>query len=153
VWTARTRALGYAAGTVSRGVFLATHHDPGVRVYAPMMQFVNANVPDDGKILMLFEARGFYLDPSTIQDNKVTNWPLLATALEPGECLAAAGVDHVLLATGSLNYYVQRGLDLTSIKWGRFQEFAGSCLEPIYDGPGYVLFEVKSEDAARPQAR
>lgn len=152
VWTMRTRALGYAAGAVSRDEFLATHHDPGVRVYAPMMQFVNANVPHDGKILMLFEARGFYLDPSAIQDNKVTNWPLLAAALEPGECLEAAGIDHVLVATGSLNYYVQRGLDLTSIKWGRFQEFAASCLEPIYDGPGYMLLEVKRGGAARPRA-
>ena len=144
-WLSRTEALGYLIGVSSTEDYLATHLDPTVRQYAPLVRFVNGQLAEDSRILMLFEARGYYLNPSVIQDNQVTNWPLLAPKLAPDTCLEAAGISHVLLGTGALNYYVQGGLDPELIRWKAFQQFAERCLAPIYRGPAFVLFRLRDD--------
>lgn len=142
VWLGRTVALEHLVGTASAQRYRQTHHDPGVRIYAPVIRHVNTDVPDDATILMLFEARGFPLDRQVLQDNGIHNWPILAAALKAGSdpCLESAPFDHVLLATGVLGYYERRGLDLERLGWPRFGPFQARCLEPVWQSPGYVLF-------------
>ncbi len=143
LWVSRTDAVGHLFGVTSATEYMAGHVDPGVRVYAPLVQFVNNEVPEESRILMLFEARGYYFKPTVLQDNRVTNWPLLASTSVPDACLESTEVTHVLLAIGSLNYYVRRGLDLDVVREAALQQFAQQCLAPVYQTPGYVLFRVR----------
>jgi hypothetical protein len=143
-WVTGTEAVPYLLGRASESDYWATHHDPGVRAYAPMVSFVNEHVPDSARILLLFEARGFPLEPRVIQDNKITNWPYLAGVLPEGGCGEEVGADYILLASAALNYYQTRGLDPAMLQWERFEGFADRCLSPVFHVPGYVLFRWNS---------
>ena len=139
-WLSETEAVSHLLGSTSETEYWATHLDPGVRAYQPMVRHVNENVPTDALVLMLFEARGFPLVTASLQDNKITNWPYLAGVLPEGSCGESVGASHLLLATAALNYYRLRGLDPERLQWGRFEGFAERCLEPVFQVPGYVLF-------------
>jgi hypothetical protein len=143
-WVTGTEAVPHLLGRASESDYWATHHDPGVRAYAPMVSFVNEHVPDSARILMLFEARGFPLEPRVYQDNKITNWPYLSGVLPEGGCGEEVGADYLLLASAALNYYQTRGLDPEKLQWERFEGFADRCLGPVFHVPGYVLFRWKS---------
>lgn len=143
----QTRALSYAAGALSRDDFWSQSPDPEIFSYAAMTESVNNLIPPGGKLLMLFEGRGFGFSAPSIQDNVLTNWLFLRRLYSPGQCLRPAGITHVLLATGSLEYFIRRGLDPSRIGWGAFEDFAVPCLELIEAEPGYTLFRV------RPQSR
>jgi hypothetical protein len=140
-WLSETEAVSHLLGSTSEAEYWATHLDPGVRAYQPMVRHVNESVSPEALVLMLFEARGFPLVPTSLQDNKITNWPYLAGALPEGSCGDEVGADYLLLANAALNYYRLRGLDPERLQWSRFQGFAERCLEPVYQVPGYVLFK------------
>lgn len=144
-WLTKTEAVPHFVGRASSSDYWATHLDPGVRTFAPMVRFVNDHVPDTARVLLLFEARGFPLEPRVIQDNKITNWPYLVGVLPEGECGEEVGADYLLLASAALNYYQQRGLDPGKLRWERFERFAEACLGPIFHVPGYVLFRWKHD--------
>jgi hypothetical protein len=135
-----TQAVSHLLGSTSQAEYWATHHDPGVRAYAPVIRHVNASLPGDATLLMLFEARGFPLQTKVIQDNRITNWPYLAGVLPEESCGDEVGADYLLLASAALNYYRLRGLDPEKLHWDRFEGFAERCLEPVFQAPGYVLF-------------
>jgi hypothetical protein len=139
-WSTRTQALEYFVGSSSAESYVVNHVDPSVRIYGLLTTAVNTNLSRDDRVLMLFDARGFYLEPEVIQDNRITNWPLLAPQLPRGACLTRLEISHVILATGSLRYYVSRGMDVELIQWDTFRQFADRCLRPIYEGPGFVVF-------------
>ncbi len=141
-WIRETQAVGHVVGKRSTEEFMATHILPGVHDYAPLIEFVNERVPAEGRILMLFEDRGFYFEPGVVQDHNATTWSLLAPIIEPGDCLQATGNTHVLLGVGAARYYVRGGVDQDLLRTEEFQRFAERCLVPIYDEPGYVLFRV-----------
>ncbi len=143
-WMSGTQALAYLAGTTSRESYFANHLDPSVRVYAPLIKFVNNDMPKESRTLMLYEARGYYFNRTVIQDNRLTNWPLLAPKLHADECLESFGISHVVLAIGSLRYYIQRGLDTEVMGWEEFLQFADRCLTMIHESPGFVVFESRS---------
>jgi 4-amino-4-deoxy-L-arabinose transferase-like glycosyltransferase len=138
-----TRALAHFAGRVSTDTFLQTHYLPEVNRYAPLVKAVNNRLSTGDRILMLFEGRGYYFIPTTIQDNKATNWPLLAETLGTDDCLENRGITHVLLGIDALRYYRKGGMDLERVRWEAFQQFAARCLTPVVQGPGHVLYEVK----------
>ncbi|MGW8268636.1 MAG: hypothetical protein ACWGSQ_19885, partial [Longimicrobiales bacterium] len=144
-WVTNTEAVPHFLGRASSSDYWATHLDPAVQTFAPMVRFVNENVPDTARVLLLFEARGFPLEPRVIQDNKITNWPYLVGVLPEGSCGEEVGADYLLLASAALNYYQQRGLDPGKLQWERFERFAESCLGPIIHIPGYVLFRWKRD--------
>jgi len=140
-WLEGTQAVSHLIGSVSASEYWSTHLDPGVRAYLPVVRQVNESVPEDALILMLFEARGFPLKPPVLQDNMITNWPYFSGALPEGSCGEGVGADYLLLASAALNYYRLRGLDPDRLGWDRFQGFAERCLEPVFQVPGYVLFQ------------
>jgi len=143
-WLTGTEAVPHLLGRVSGSDYWATHRDPGVRAYAPMVRFVNDMVPDTARVLLLFEARGFPLEPRVIQDNKITNWPYLVGVFPEGSCGEEVGADYLLLASAALNYYQLRGLDPEKLQWERFEGFAERCLGSVFHTPGYVLFRWES---------
>lgn len=99
--------------------------------------------PPDAKLLMLFDARGFYHERATIQDNLLTNWPLLLATGVTDRCLAGSGITHVYVNHAILAYYQARGLDPALLAWDKFPEFAARCLEPMVDVNGIALFRVR----------
>ncbi len=142
-WISQTKAVGHLIGASSAEEYLGTHRDIGVQLYASLVRFVNREVPEGSRILMLFEARGYYFKPSVVEDVMATNWPLLAPQLAPTDCLEAAGISHVLVGVGAVEYYIQGGLDLEVVQWAALQQFAQRCLASIYRSPGFELFVVR----------
>ena len=140
-----TAALRHLVGAASADYYLRTHDLLEVRVYARALQFVNSELPEDARVLMLFEARGYYVARDVIQDNKATNWPLLATALGPHDCLAATGITHVMLGQGAVEYYAEQGIDLEVVRWEALQDFAERCLTPLWEGRGFVVYGLRPD--------
>jgi len=141
VWLQNTRALPQLIGATSAEAYMATHFDPGVRTLVPVVDFVNQQLPEDSRILMLYEARGYHFQRPVIEDVRVTNWPLLDYGLAPDQCLEWAGISHVLVNAGAIRYYLRRGSDPEVIGWGSFVGFADRCLgDPIYQDPAFLVF-------------
>lgn len=137
-WMTERRALGYAIGTVSRDQYLAR----GFAFYRAMTNAVNEEVPADGKVLLLFEARGLYFKPAVLQDNLLTNWPFLAH-VGSRSCLAPVGVTHVLVSLLAVRYYTLRGTDPNLFDLNLFPKFAQRCLRPVHRQSGFILYSVK----------
>ncbi|HRN52178.1 MAG TPA: glycosyltransferase family 39 protein [Gemmatimonadaceae bacterium] len=108
-----------------------------------MARFADEVTPKDAKILMLFEARGFYFDRAVLQDNLLTNWTILHRVGATESCLAGTGITHVLLNEVLPSYYASRGASLGAMSWDRFPEFAQRCLEPLGAFRGEVLFRLR----------
>lgn len=142
-WTTRAPVVEQATGQVSRQGYLAA----GFGFYANLAGAVNRTVPPDGEVLLLWEARGFYLAPPHLQDNVLANWTLLRAHLQREEsCLEDTDLTHVLVNDAAVRYYVGRGTDAKVFEWDRFQGFARRCMEVAEDGPGFTLYVL--EDAA-----
>jgi 4-amino-4-deoxy-L-arabinose transferase-like glycosyltransferase len=144
VWTAGRLDLGYLAGKVSLDDYLYRVRFPAdYAILAPTVAHVNETLPPTSRVLMLFEARGFYFRVPVIQDNVLTNWPLLAHRSSELGCLAGSRITHVLLNSGAVDYYLARGLSRSTLQWKVFQKFADQCLIRIFESPAYVLYEVR----------
>lgn len=138
-----TRPLSLALGLVSRESYLLRSDDPETSSYAAMTRWVDRHVPRDATILFLFEARGYRFQPRVLQDNVATNWPLLVSVLADSQCLASWGVSHVLVGTGTLEYFRRRGFDPAYILWDRFPAFRERCLELVERTRGFELYRTR----------
>jgi hypothetical protein len=144
LWIANGSATDYLLGSSSAESYLENNSVPPYhRVFATTLFHVNRRLPPSSRVVMLFEARGFYFNVPVIQDNVLTNWPLMANRASKLNCLARSGITHVLVNFADLNYYLRRGLQSATTRWDVFEEFAGKCLIPIFKGPGHTLYEVK----------
>jgi hypothetical protein len=141
LWLSDQATLGYLAGTSSRQEYLDQHADDGP--YAKVVSFVNQRLPQDSRILMLFEARGYNFARRVIQDNDVTNWPLLAPKAAGSDCLRSAGISHVLANSRVAVYYLNRGLDERLLQLPALHEFTRRCLTPLYVEQGLILFQAR----------
>ncbi len=142
-WISQRKAVSHLIGASSADEYLDTHPDVPVQDYASLVRFVNGELPEGSRILMLFEARGYYFNLPVLVDVLATNWPLLAPQLAPTDCLAEAGISHVLVGVGAVDYYTKGGLDRELIQWAALQQFTERCLAPIYRVPGFVLYVVR----------
>lgn len=143
LWVSRTESLGYLTGTTPASEYMKSHVDPAVSIYGLLVEFINDSVPPDARMLMLFDARGYYIEREVLQDNRLTNWPLIAPHLSGDACLRSVGASHLILAMGSLRFYIARGMDPEVMRLGEFDRFAARCLEPIHQGPGFVIFRTR----------
>jgi hypothetical protein len=144
VWTTKRATFGYLADFASRNKYLLKGAFPGTGpAYANAVAYVNRHVPSGGKVLFLFEARGFDFHVPIIQDNLLTNWPLLASRASSLHCLESTGISHVLFNTSTLNYYLKRGLDPDTVQWNTFRQFEQECLVPVFEESDYVLYRVR----------
>ena len=133
------RQLAYAVGAVSRRAFLQARTGE----YVDVVSFVNGQLPRTSRVLMLFEARGYYFGVPVLQDNAIMSWPLLSSKLAALDCLRSAGITHVLVNRGAIAYYASRGLDLAPLRLEALDQFARECLTPIHATGGYTLFAVR----------
>ena len=145
LWLTETNSLAYLTGALSRDSYLRMNTFPtGSRAYADIALYANRHVPAESRTLMLLEARGHYFDVPVIQDNTLTNWPLLADLKVVGDCLRSSNISHVLVNVSALAYYTGRGLDSRLLRWESFQGFAERCLVPVYEGRGFILYRVSA---------
>jgi hypothetical protein len=140
---ASTRAPLHAAGLMSEEAYWHDSRHPEISSQQRAVDLVNRNVPASGKVLMLFDARGYRYRPHMLQDNGLTNWPFLARMVTPPGCIEGSGVTHVLASTGILEYYESRGLDPRLMLWDRFDEFAERCLTLVGEAGGARLYAVR----------
>ena len=146
------QALEYLGGRLSATDYMFTFERPEVRKHTALVQLVNKQLPPDSRILMLYDARGYYLEREVLQDNMANNWPILAELLPEGACFDGLGITHVILALDTVGIYSSRQADVSILRWEEFTEFADRCLEATHEGFGYVVFAVRPQAGVFSQA-
>lgn len=142
---ATSARAGAVVGVVSDSAYLATSSVPGFRSYYSAIGSLNAHTDETSRTLLLFEARGYYFDRAVLQDNNLTNWPLLQATGAPTRCLQGTGITHVVVNHGAAAYYHRRGADLRALQWHTFPRFAERCLRLVATSGGYEIFRVSSQ--------
>lgn len=136
--------LRHAAGQASAQEVWRRHPDGTVRGYAPVIGNLHRLVPADGKVLMLWEARGLPIERETLVDVRLSNWSFLAQSAAPAACLAGTGITHVMVGTGSVEFYVSRGARPEAFRLNDFTAFRDRCLTDYVNiGPGFGLFTLR----------
>jgi len=138
-----TDRVAVAAGLLPSAEFLSRAPVPGFPAYFSVVQWTNETLPPGSRMLLLLEARGFYFQTDVLQDNILTNWPLLLSTGIPDRCLEGTGITHVLVNHAAAAYYQARGANLDHLEWESLPRFAGACLEPAYAGGGYEVYRVR----------
>lgn len=148
VLLSQVKTLGYAFGTVTRDEYLVSYPIAGFPSYWSQVRFANENNNANARTLMLFEARGYYFDVPVLQDNVMTNWPLLVATGATESCLRGTDIQHLIVGTGGIAYFLERGADPGPLRWDLFPSFAERCLTTMHQAPGIVAYRVRS--ATRP---
>jgi len=141
-WLLKSDVLGSLTGATSQQVYLET----GYNLHYQVLQAANSLVPSDGKLLLLYEGRGFYFEREVIQDNALSNWTLLAPMMSGSEtCLDTTGITHVLVNDLAVRYYVRRGMDPRLLRLDSLSQFARRCLTVIHRGQGFTLLRLNPD--------
>ncbi len=141
-WMTRSAALPHLVGAASPSQYVQTL--PADWILPEMIAEVPRRIPADGRLLLLFEPRGYYFGENAVQDSQMNNWPLLALAPRDPGCLKEAGFTHVLINMVPLEYRLEHGFDPTVFEWPAFAEFSDRCLDPVYEGRGFTLFRIRA---------
>jgi len=140
-WPYNKMALKYFSGLISEENYFRAKSMP-TSLYADMVFYVNNNLGGKNKILMIFESRGFYFRVPVIQDNELSNWPLLAQKNITSIDLRSAGISHVLVNTYEPIGLRSRGMNVKALRLDEFKVFEMKYLVPVYKNDGYVLYSV-----------
>jgi hypothetical protein len=143
--TLRTHAHLHAVGLLSPGAYLAVHPEYD-RLHRTMVEV--ADLAPDAKVLMLFDARGFYAPRAVLQDNKLTNWPWIEVIRERREdaepCALGSGITHVLVNRGTLSFYLGSGaLNTALLRVPELGAFLTRCTHTVSEGGGMSLYEIR----------
>jgi len=121
--------LGVAIGRSNKAQFLEQTCSVDIQ---PMVEYSNANLPKDAKILMLFENRGYYLERDYVADgtfevSRIAQ--MIATAESPEVFYAQLkqkGITHLLINTIYWNKYsadfIRRFFPAFEAKLAQFKE-------------------------------
>jgi len=95
--------------------------------FLPAVEYMNNELPRSAKILMLFEARSYYIQRSTIPDYHILAWKRLlaqhSSNEEIYETLRSQGVTHILFNRAVLKFHVKRGISEAAEVEGLSQPF------------------------------
>jgi hypothetical protein len=128
--TLRARPLPVLVGAESRDEFLTRNLGAHYRA----MQMVNERVPEEGRVLFLWEPRSYYCRRSAQPDAILERWAWLLTQHEHRvEAVAGALVDegytHVLLHRSGMEFMRRTGLDpLDDADWAALESFISTYL-------------------------
>ena len=137
-------ALGFVRGALSGDEYMRRYWETGE--YYRAVEWVNANVsPATGRVLMLYDARGFYLDVPAWQDNLQNNWLLLSLTGRTRRCPRELGFTHVFVDFGVIDYFKGRGMNLAARHWDSFPEFADRCLTTAYRVRSFTVYQVRAD--------
>jgi hypothetical protein len=136
--------LRHAVGRASAEDVWRGHPDVSTRILAPVIAGVHRLVPPDGKVLMLWEARGLPFERETLVDVMLSNWSYVAQSPAYDRCLAGTGITHVLVSNGAVSYYVRRGADRGAFMLGRLEAFRERCVaEAAVVGTRFELLRLR----------
>lgn len=141
LWS-RMPTFEYLSGEISARTYLEHNENPDVHLYGRMSEWVNRELGPDDRVLLIFEGRGYYLDPPALQDNLLANWPLISARSDEAGCLEEFGVTHVIVNLGVLGVYVGGGVDPELLAWDHFPAFAERCLERVHSTEVYGIYRV-----------
>lgn len=139
------RSLAHLFGMVSRHDMLRARTGG----YADAVRMINETLTPNSRLLMLWDARGYYLTVPALQDNGIVNWPLLASRALTSQCLRGTGITHVLINEGALDYYTRRGLNTAVLRRQDLIRFVEMCLTPLYTSGGISVYSLATTDGGR----
>ena len=143
-WITGTSITSHILGWTSADHFLRSHFDRTVTNMVQVVQLTNDATEDSSRILLLFDARGYYFKAETIQDVRVINWPVLSRLDAVDQCLPESGITHVLLASGALAYYQQRGVPGEALGIDALGQFIDRCLDTEFFILGFTLYNLNA---------
>jgi 4-amino-4-deoxy-L-arabinose transferase-like glycosyltransferase len=146
--TVRPGPMGVLVGEESREAYL----ERNLGAHYAAMELVNARVPEDGRVLFLWEPRSYYSRVPTQPDPILERWPWLvhrygADPASIADALAQEGYTHVLLHRAGLDLVRRAQLDpLTDVDVAALDAFtAEHTREQGQIGAAYTLYEVLHE--------
>lgn len=127
-----------ALGLIDVDAYLARHDE-----IAGLRSYLNAALPEDARVLFLFEARAFGVRQAVIQDNLMENWRIIRPRVADGRCLDGFGFTHVVFGQRTLEYFRARGLDDAHLDRAGLNAFLANCLEGGMGDRMHTVFSVR----------
>jgi hypothetical protein len=133
-------------GNVSKGEYLTrTVYD------YPALQYIQEILPDNARVLMVWDGQGYYCDDRCIPDPDQTRL-LHLTKSQPDPTaltseLVSSGVTHVLVDTEGLAFFQFHDLDGRHRQASDYflNEFVPECAEKVYSDDAIIIFELTCE--------
>ena len=139
-------SLKYFIGLSSQQNYLQSI--PGLRAWAHMVAYVNNHLSPEDKLVLILDGRGFYFQVPVIQDNDLSNWPLLSDAGVSQNLLSSAGISYILVNGECLWFYKNRGMDPKILRWPEFKLFSENCLNIVHREGKFTLYALKNKSPA-----
>jgi hypothetical protein len=140
---ADTRPVAVISGIESKDAFLRRT----VGDYA-VLRFVQDNLSPEARVLMMWDARGYYCDDRCLPDAEHSRWTRLVSSttgtLSVAAGLRAMEVTHLLTSIQDMDFILQHdptGHHRRAVEFF-LKEFRQSCAEEIYRDENTVLFEL-----------
>ena len=141
--------LAWDAGAISRERYLAGQ----MRPLGALLPHLDAAIPDNARLLLLYEARGFWLPGRPLEDNYGSAWARLDERLGAGGCVDARTADYVLVDWMAEGVWLDRGVPAPVLRPDRLRDFTRRCLRPVFEGEDYSLYRVPSEAETSERSR
>jgi hypothetical protein len=112
------------------------------------LQFVKANLSPQARVLMMWDARGYYCDDRCLPDAEHSRWTRLVSSMADASSIAASlramGITHLLFSIDDADFILQHDPTGQHRDAAEFflQEFRQSCTEEIYRDEKALLFEL-----------
>jgi hypothetical protein len=132
--------VAYAVGRESPRTFLHRYWETAALM--PAVEWINAKTEPDARVILLFDARGFYFDREVREDINIRNWVFLAPRAHAPGCLGGLGASYVILNQASQSYFSRRGADMGALQWPAFDRFRQECLILQYDHRGMRIYSL-----------
>jgi hypothetical protein len=134
---------GVVLGMESKDSFLRRE----VSDYAAM-QFVQASLPPEARVLMMWDARGYYCDDRCLPDLLRTQWVGLTnpptSVVSVAARLRQMDVTHLLFSIGDVDYSLINDTSGLHSQAARFflREFRPTCTKEVYRDEWATLYEL-----------
>jgi hypothetical protein len=112
------------------------------------LQFVRANLKPQARVLMLWDAQGYYCDERCLPDTEHSQWTRLVETQPDVTSLAARlrdlGVTHLLFSTSDADFILQHDPTGQNLYAADFflHQFRPSCTREVYRDHWTSLFEL-----------
>jgi hypothetical protein len=139
----RSTPLPYILGASSQASYLNAY--PPTSAYMKAVAMTDSLVPAGSRVVLLFEARGFYFASKVEEDILIRNWAMLTPYSAAPGCLLRADIGYFLVNDWSRDYFIGRGASAEALGWNSFPPFRERCLTQVGQVSGYTLYRVRDE--------
>lgn len=124
---------GIIVGTETKDSFLRR-----VLTIYPALAFLQDNLPQDSRVLMLWDGQSYYCDERCVPDAEQSKWTQIVAEHDSAETVGAElreeGITHLLAKVDSLNFFLQHdpeGWHTRAINF-YLEEFRPKCTETVF---------------------